>query len=216
MLFNKDYLFIHIPRTGGKCIKSALIPFLEKPIYLAQKEMHTKFFNRKDFINIKYNFVHFSLEEIKCSAETELPDLNNIKNIIICLRNPLDRAKSLYKFAFFKGDYAKDFESFISELGESRWRRTTKDFCTIDNQIPQNVKFIKFSNLEEDLCNLLSINEIDLKSKKHNEIKHLNDMQKKEFFKVKNIGKVIDSINTWEGWAIQKGLLNSITEKDFL
>ena len=236
MLFNKDYLFIHIPRTGGKCIKSAIIPFLEKPIYLAQKNINKKYFNNKDFISINKFLVHSSLDEIEFLKNIKnpqeiknerlsnmyienqyLPDLKTIKNIIICLRDPLERTKSLYKYQYFKKNYTEDFETFTGLLGKGyEFFSNTKNYCTINNEIPQNVKFIKFSNLEEDLCNLLSINKINLKSKKHNEIKNLNDLEKKEFFKVKNIGKVVDSINTWEEWAIQKGLLNPITEKDFL
>jgi len=218
MLYNKDYLFIHIPRTAGKCIKSSLIPILEKPIYLAQKKTHPKFFNKQDFIQIKDNFVHLSLEEIEffSKKENELPNINNIKNIIICLRNPLDRVKSLYKFHRFKGTYSNDFESFILKLGQKRWTRNIKSFCTINNEIPKNVKFIKFDSLEKDLCKLLHINYIDINTKKHNQLVNLNQIQKNNLFKIKNINKAISIINTWEEWSIQKGLFNPVTEKDFL
>jgi hypothetical protein len=236
MIYNKDYLFIHIPRSGGKCIKSAIIPFLEKPIYLAQNQIHPRFFNEKDFIRINKFLVHSSLEEIEFLKNIKnpeqikdkrllnmfvenqhLPDLKQIKNIIVCLRNPLDRAKSLYKYECFLKKYREDFESFTDLLGKKcKFFSNTKNYCTINNKIPQNIKFIRFNFLEEDLTKLLSINNINIKSKKHNQIIDLNKDQNNKLFQIKNIDKVISNINTWEEWSIQKGLLNQITEKDFL
>jgi hypothetical protein len=244
MLYNKDYLFIHIPRSAGKCIKSAIIPFLEKPIYLSQNQINNKFFNEKDFININKSFVHFSLEEINHLNENkniidfykntsikiknekliksinnlnkkELPDFKN-KKIIICLRNPLDRAKSLYKFKCVKDGYLNYFELFTNILGKERFLRNTKSFFTINGEIPSNVEFIRFDSLENDLSKLFNINKIDVESKKHNQVYELNEGQKTKFFKVKDINKVISNINKWEEWSIQKGLLNPITEKDLL
>ena len=200
MLFNKDYLFIHIPRTAGKCIKSSVIPFLEKPIYFAQKVINEKYFNKNDFIIINKFLVHSSLEEIEFLKNIKnlkeitderlsrmfienqhLPDLKHIKNIVICLRNPLDRAKSLYKYQCFRKKYTKDFESFTDLLGkEYKFFSDTKNYCTINNEIPENTKFIRFDFLEEDLCKVLSVKNINVKSKKHNEIAILNEERKKE------------------------------------
>jgi hypothetical protein len=219
MLFNKDYLFIHIPRTAGKCIKSSIIPFLNKPIYLSQETINEEYFDENDFLKINKKFVHFSLSEIKFfhgENEEELPKIEEIKNIIICLRNPLDRIKSMYKFDFLKNSYSGDFESFISKLGETRWTRNIKDFCAIENEMPNNLKFIRFSNLEEDLSKLLNINNIDINFKKHNQIAELTEAQKKDLFKIKDLNKAISNINFWEEWSIKIGLINPITEKDFL
>jgi hypothetical protein len=236
MIYNKDYLFIHIPRSGGKCIKSSVIPFLEKPIYFAQKAINEKFFNKNDYIRINKFLVHSSLDEIellkkiKNPKEIEderlsnmfiehqhLPNLKEIKNIVICLRNPLDRAKSLYKYQCFLKKYREDFETFTDLLGKGyKFFSNTKNYCTINNEIPENIKFIRFDSLEEDLCKLLNVNKIDTQSKKHNQVYELNESQEDKFFKVKDVNRVISNINTWEEWSIQRGLLNSVTEKDFL
>jgi hypothetical protein len=246
MLFNKDYLFIHIPRTAGKCVKSACIPFLDKPLYLAQRHTEPKHFNDNDFTRINKLLVHSSLEELKYLKEINhlenipqedilrrptmfirnqiLPNIDEAKKIIICLRNPLDRAKSLYKFDFFKALTFQnrkdkkfsfpDFDTYLLKLGKTLWRGSIKNFCTINGQIPKNVHFIKFSNLQKDLSDLLNVNNIDIKSRQHNQIKELTDIQKESFFKLKDKEKAIDIINTWEEWAIQRGLLNAVTEKD--
>lgn len=236
MLFNKDYLFIHIPRTGGKCIKSAIIPLLEKPIYFAQKQIHIKYFNKNDYIKINDFLVHSSLEEIeflkhiKKSEEIKderlsrmfiknqhLPDLKQIKNIIICLRNPLDRAKSLYKYQYFLKKYRENFESFTDLLGnEYKFFSNTKNYCTLNDKIPENVKFIRFDFLEEDLSKIFNVNKIDIQSKKHNQLMELNETQKAKFFKVKDVNKVISNINKWEEWLISRNFFKAITEKDLL
>jgi len=243
MLYNKDYLFIHIPRSAGKCIKSAIIPLLERPIYFAQRDISKKFFNKNDFNKIGGEAVHLSLEEINHINQNkslvdfykntsiifkdqtltdqtiinkkELPDFKN-KKIIACLRNPLDRAKSLHKFSCIKGEYLGCFQSFTSILGKSRFLRNTKSFFTINEKLPQNVNFIRFDSLEEDLCKLFNVNKIDVKSKHHNQVYELNEVEKAILFKVEDINKVISNINKWEEWSIQRGLLNPITEKDFL
>jgi hypothetical protein len=235
MLFNKDYLFIHIPRTAGKCIKSAVIPFLEKPTYLAQKVINKEFYDKKNFTKINPFLVHISLEEIKylksiksieeitnsdrlsnMFAESEkLPDLKDIKNIIICLRSPLDRAKSLYKYQYILKKYREDFESFTALLGKGyKFFSNTKNYCTLKDKIPKNIKFIRFNSLEKDLCELFNTNKIDVDSKKHNQLLELDEIQKTKFFKIKDTNKVISNINKWEEWSIQNGLLNPITEKD--
>ena len=236
MIYNKDYLFIHIPRSAGKCIKSAIIPFLEKPIYFAQKSINKNFFNHNDYIRINEFLVHISLDEIeflksiKNAKEIKnerlsrmfienqnLPDLKEIKNIVMCLRNPLDRAKSLYKYQCFLKKYKENFETFTKLLGKrNKFFSNTKNYCTINNELPDNIKFIRFDSLEEDLCKLFNVNKIDIQSKKHNQIYELNEAQNEKFFKVKDINRAISNINTWEEWAIQSGLLNAVTEKDFL
>jgi len=238
MLYNKDYLFIHIPRTAGKCIKSAIIPLLEQPINLAQRNINGKYFNKNHFNEIEINAVHLSLEEINHIYQDKslvdfykntsilfkdetpidkkgLPDFKN-KKIITCLRNPLDRAKSLYKFNYIKHKYLDSFQSFTTTLGKHRFLRNTKSFFTINGEIPKNVKFIRFDFLEEDLCKLFNVNKIDVQSKKHNEVYELNEAEKARLFKVKDVNEVISNINKWEEWSIQRGLLKPISQKDFI
>jgi hypothetical protein len=236
MLYNKDYLFIHIPRSAGKCIKSAIIPLLEKPIYFAQKVISKKYFNENDYIRINQFLIHSSLEELKLLKTIKnpeeikskrlskmfienqhLPDLEQTKNIIMCLRNPLDRAKSLYKFEVVLRGHKGDFKSFTDLLAQKKKPKffsDIKNYCTIDNELPENIKFIRFEFLEDDLKKIFPI--YDLNIQKQNEIFLKNEYQKGISLEADDIEKVISNINTWEEWAIQKGLLNAVTEKDFI
>jgi len=244
MLFNKDYLFLHIPRTAGKCVKSSVIPFLEKPIFICQKQIHSEFFDKKNFTRLNPYLVHASLKELNFLIQNNdksyddlenqinegksrfskliyknqyLPDIKNIKNIIVCLRNPLQRAKSLYKFDFFTGKFVGNFESYINSLETktNAFLLSTDKYFLIDGKIPKNVKFIKFDSLEEDLCKLFNVEKVNVIEKRHNEIKNLSIEQEKILFKVENIEKAISNLNNWEKWSITNGLLNPITEKDF-
>jgi hypothetical protein len=245
MLFNKDYLFLHIPRTAGKCVKSSVIPFLEKPIFICQKQLNGEFFDKNNFTELNPSLVHSSLEELNFLIQNNdksyddvknqinerkdrfskliyknqhLPDIKNIKNIIVCLRNPLQRLKSLYKFDFFQGKYTSDFESYTNSLKTKAngFLLSTDRYFVIDDKIPENVKFIKFGSLEEDLSKLLNVEKVNVAQKKHNEIRELSIEQEKKLFRVRNIENVISNINHWEKWSISNGLLNPITEKDFL
>jgi hypothetical protein len=236
MLYNKDYLFIHIPRTAGKCIKSSIIPFLEKPIYFAQKYISEKYFNKNNFIQINPFLIHSSLEEINFLKKIEnqeeikserlsrmfidsknLPDLKKIENILICLRDPLDRAKSLYKFEVVLKKYKGDFKSFTDLLAQKKKPKffsDTKNYCTIDNELPENIKFIRFKFLKNDLKEIFPIYNLNIK--KQNQISIKNKYDKKILLKTDDVEQIISNINTWEEWAIQRGLLNAVTEKDFL
>ena len=245
MLFNKDFLFLHIPRTAGKCIKSSIIPFLEKPVYLAQKYIDYRYFS-SSFIRVNPNLAHSSLEELIAlrnkkewdrfveeklinkknepnlirtlnglsSNNNYLPDLDKIKTIIVCCRNPLDRARSLHKLSYSN----KSFEYFLSNIGKTRTTANMKNYCNIKGKIPENLKFINFSSIEKDLCNILNLNKIDIKSKKHNEILDLNEKEiyNRYIHSVKDIDKAVDIINDWEEWAIKNRLVASVTKKDFL
>ena len=96
MIYNKDYLFIHIPRSGGKCIKSSVIPFLEKPIYFAQKAINEKFFNKNDYIRINKFLVHSSLDEIELLKKIKNPEIGNttllnVKERLICKSEVRDK-----------------------------------------------------------------------------------------------------------------------------
>lgn len=249
MLFNKDYLFLHIPRTAGKCVKSSVIPFMENPIFLCQKQLTRRYFGHHSFKKLNPALVHCTLEEFdfliqnndKCYDDLKdkipernnrfsrmvcknqhLPDIKSIENIIVCLRNPLERARSLYKFDFFRGKTGRSFDSYTDYLIKNKrdWTRpfclSTEKYFVINDKIPENVKFIKFESLEQDLCKLFNVEKINVAENKHNQIQDLNLEQQQKLFKVKDPQKVILNINKWEDWSIQMGLLNPITEMDLL
>ena len=224
-------------------MKSSVIPFMEKPIFLSQKSIYHKFFNYEDFIQLNPALVHCSLEELFYLIENNdksyddlkdkipqrknrfskmvcknqhLPDIKSIKNIIVCLRNPLERARSLYKFDFFTGKLTfQDFESYTDSLcGTNCFSSSSEKYFLIDGKIPENVKFVKFDSLEEDLCKLFNLEKINVQQNKHNEIRELSAEQEKKLFKIKDTQKVISNINKWEAWSIKNGLFNPITEKD--
>jgi len=219
MLFNKDYLFIHIPRTGGKCIKSTIIPFLKKPIYLCQKHIDKKYFNVKDFYLLPNESSHKLAVDTKFFLKENGIDINTLK-VITTIRNPYDRIKSLYKFRKFKNKMWTDcsFDTFLKHHINSEARtiffKPIKDYCTIDNQLLQNINFIRFDHINEDLCKVFNIKEIDASVKKHNEIKTLSEEESKEVFYLKDKKKAVAIINKWEEWAINQGLVKAVTEKD--
>jgi len=219
MLFNKDYLFIHIPRTGGKCIKSTIIPFLEKPIYVCQKHIDKKCFNSKKFYLFPDESPHKLAVDTKFFLQERGIDIDKLK-VIATIRNPYDRIKSLYKFFKFKNKTSTNFDNFLKIIdnskGKTNFFKPIKDYCTIDNKLLKNINFIRFDYINEDLCKTFNIKNIDASVKKHNEIKILSEEESKQIFHLKNKEKAVSIINQWEEWAINQGLVKAVTEKDFL
>jgi len=234
MLFNKDYLFIHVPRTAGKCIKSSILNHLDSPRYLCQIKIDKNIFNKNSYIHYSRNVIrppakgstHLSLNEIveqnfiwpEGLWENGI-DFNKIK-IILCARNPYDRLKSLFKLrlSILKrmniSEYYS-FESFISEkLTKDRLFRSTYEYCNINGEMPKNLHFIRYSNLNEDLSNLFGV-EINTEITRHNEIYKLNLEQQKKLYGIKDKDKAVELINQWESWGIENKLFEPVT-KDML
>lgn len=231
MLFNKDYLFIHVPRTAGKCTKSSILNHLEGPRYLCQIRVDKNFFNKNSYIRYSRNGIyppakggtHLSLNELikqKFLWPEDLwengIDFNKIK-IILCARNPYDRLKSLFKLrlSILKrmniSEYYS-FESFISEkLTKDRLFRSTYEYCNMNGQIPKNLHFIRHNNLNEDLSNLFGT-EINTELTRHNEIYKLNDEQQKNLYGIKDKDKAVELINQWESWGIENKLFEPVTK----
>jgi hypothetical protein len=218
MLFNKDYLFIHVPRTAGKCIKSSILNHLESPRYLCQKHINSKFFNKNNYNHYSKENTHLSLNELveKNFIWPEKINFNTIK-IILCARDPLDRVKSLFKYhEYINRKYGVvlkyNFESFILEkLGTKPMSRNTYEYCNINGEIPKNLHFIRYSHLNQDLSNLLGV-EINTEKKRHNAIYKLNDIEQKEFYRIKYKNQVVDRINQWESWGIENKLFEPVTK----
>jgi Sulfotransferase domain len=249
MLFNKDYLFIHIPRTAGKCIKSSILNHLQGPNYLCQANIKPDFFNTNNYIDynefLQKNCTHFSLKDLSVKKmiwpeglwENRI-DFNQFK-IITCARNPYDRIKSLYKlYAYsywvscYKSDRRDDFcddeprENFenllFKVLGDRNYKirsrhsdmfRSTYEYCNVNEQMPKNLHFIRYDNLNEDLSNLFGV-QINTERTRHNVLFQVEPSQE-QIFAINDKDKAVELINQWESWGIENKLFEPVT-KDML
>lgn len=204
MLYNSKYLFLHIPRTAGKCVKSAILPYLEKPVYLAQNHIAPEYFTT-EYRVADGSLVHACLSDLAGILPLQ-------KLIIIAgLRNPIDRIKSIYAVDRRLG-YPKGFEFYLkNDFGKKKWHKDTASFCLLDDNLPPNLHFVRFQNLKEDFLKILGI-PIDFESKRHNASK-ISALS--EDYRVLNKEACADIVNRWERRAIERGLLLECTALDF-
>lgn len=150
-----NFLFIHIPKTGGNSIQIALSPFSDDRIVQTQQHHDGK--NRFELENKKlgthkHSTLSYYADSLTHSAFQKL-------TIISCTRNPWDRYLSYY-FSPHRGEVTwcpEQFKSFISDIA------TSETYLRLPDTDPfENVDFfIRFDHLNEDFvsaCDLLKIN----------------------------------------------------------
>ena len=199
MIFCKDLLFLHVPKTGGRSVSNYLLKVLPRPIYYS----HPK----SDIIPITERQTddesgvihvvgdqHESLVEAINIVRSFGFDISKIPMIIAVIRNPYDLEVSRYsylqQFRFIPpGDesHAKnqllaieDFEKFaIESMNHAGNERPVESYFLLNEMVPRNLRIIKFENLYDDLIEALheiGISEIET-------LPHINRSRHGEYHK---------------------------------
>lgn len=167
MIFTKDLLFLHVPKTGGMSVTSYLLEILPPPIYYTRPELDEDFARRPGIVQM-LGGRHESLPE----AAELLPrygfSLSDFELILAVLRNPYDLEVSRYHYlrAGHPWDYGpnqrlaltRDFTAFAvnSTLGERDGVRTLENYFHWLGEIPPNLTITRFENLETDVMQALA------------------------------------------------------------
>lgn len=166
MLFNKDFIFVHYPKTAGKSLTRFFIQAWKGEIYGFLSKGQFK--EVEDLISIKGN-LHLALGNAhmgmnKCIEEysKKFPDSDGPKKVFVCMRNPYDLAVSTYFFqrqtysnnpdklnfklaSFLTLD---EYWSIITTADPSKWYESK---YVTKNQIHT----ISFENLSDDLSGIV-------------------------------------------------------------
>ncbi len=174
MVINKNFIFIHIPKTGGTSCTDYLCQTLQPPIFcFSIKSMHADHhFNAR----LLSGYSHETLEEIYADSERLKQEtgisVTGINNILAVIRHPYELELSNYSFfrngrsnvlkgkAFQvphileKVELAQgQFRDFVEYSGYFRDDKAgrgyrTEDYFLIDGKIPENVTLLKFEELD--------------------------------------------------------------------
>ncbi len=167
MIFTKDLLFLHVPKTGGMSASTYLLEILPPPVYYTRPELDEAFARRQGIVQM-LGGRHESLPE----AADLLPrygfSLSDFKLILAVLRNPYDLEVSRYHYlrAGHPWDYGpnqrlaltRDFTAFAvnSSVGDRNAPRALEHYFHSHGEIPSNLKIARFESLETDVKDALA------------------------------------------------------------
>ena len=178
MIWNNEVLFLHVQKTAGMSVTSALTKCLRRPVFLSVPRDHwPKPDPTWDLEGIA--FVEGSRHENLRQARDRLQkfdfEFEDFKKIISVARNPYDLEISRYfhlrKEEAFERGFEKDLamsSGFAEFAIESRYRDPTKknkrlaerenikNYYSIGANIPKNLRIVRFENLQHDIRRELS------------------------------------------------------------
>jgi hypothetical protein len=159
--FQKGFLFVHIPKTAGNSIQSALRDYSEEQLVALRKEQDG--IERFGLRNPKYNIrKHSTLREYRDTLGDE--QFRNLYRFT-CVRNPWDRMVSYY-FTPTQSPESWDREKFHGIISNAV---SVADYLRLNQNEKNpfaNVDYImRFENLADDfraVCNQLDISPVTL------------------------------------------------------
>ena len=190
MLWKKNKLiFIHIPKCGGTSIENSL-NFIEKGKYWG--------FDKK--ISKKLNFPH-ELQHMTYNAYKKL--IKNFKDykIFTIVRNPFDRAISLYKDTKFKrSDIRKylqlkekfTFNEFLIKVQKSNHIHHKNQIYFLNNLNLNKIEVLRFENFENEFKSFLNNYKLKTQIKKSNPSKKLIFEKNLDYYNNTNNIKLVE------------------------
>lgn len=173
MLFNKDVLYLHVPKTGGNSMTKYLAETLSGPIYYVRKKpiRAEPRFDDPDVIHI-FGRPHDDLAAAKDRLEGYGLNLETMPLILTTIRNPYDMEVSAYCFLrptvspdpSKVGEWQRiamtlDFSEYISNRFNNNritGMKDLKSYYYIEGNKPVNMTITRFENLVDDAKSALS------------------------------------------------------------
>lgn len=170
---DKNFLFIHIPKTGGNSIQNVLSKYSkdEKVVLSAWGQDGINRFGLKSFMSSNIS-KHSSINEYK---ENVKPEIYNSLFKFAVVRNPWDRAISFYFSPHRqKENWNKDlFKGALSKLKPIRHYIVSSSKSILDEEVDL---IIRYENLQEDfkkVCGVLNIQD--------EELPHVNKSKRRDY-----------------------------------
>jgi hypothetical protein len=171
MIFSKQLLFVHVPKTAGMSISSYLLEVLPAPVYSVSVEREdwsvygvTK---RDDEIVHVPGGRHGRLAEAFATVRQYDLEPETMPLVLVGTRNPYELEVSRY--AYLQAGHSQDrgadqdlamehdFETFALETKfNDRDHAAIDEYYTIAGRIPENVRIVRYERLPEELLKVLS------------------------------------------------------------
>jgi len=160
MLWNRSFLFVHIPKTAGKSLNRAFADALERPItcLIPRGQFQTLADCDQDGLYIREGRGHEALRKAATILEQEEGrSLAHLDAIFVAIRNPYDLMVSNYFYMRETYKHNKDrpnfqiankypFEEYAVRVGFAPVER----WLTLDGEVPPNLRILRFENLQND------------------------------------------------------------------
>ena len=162
MLWNSDFLFLHIPKTAGKSLTKAFVQLLDRPMSCIVSKGQIREIADCDHTNLTVieGRGHENMEAARKILAEQNKSLYTFQSIIVAIRNPYDLMVSNYFFMRktykhnkhrinFQIAKENNFEDYTLKVGFA----PLETWMTINGKQPENLRIIRFENLQEDLDN---------------------------------------------------------------
>jgi hypothetical protein len=163
MLFTKQLLFIHVPKTGGMSIDKCLLATLPRPLYYVRPP-HEQPIQDTGVIDIVGNR-HLSLPAAREVVSRHGFAVERFPLILAVIRNPY--ALEVSRYAYLQNGQAweagpnqelaltADFETFAVKSSVHGGSVPIEDYFALDGVIPDNMRIVRFENLAEGVRDAL-------------------------------------------------------------
>jgi hypothetical protein len=163
MIFCKDLLFLHIPKTGGMSMTRHLLDVLPKPIYYMHELPDTS--TADAGIVQFYGLRHETLDGARRIVREYGFEVEAFPMILVVLRNPYEQEVSRY--AYLKQGHEKDagyeqslamredFETFAVRSRFGAPIEPIEKFLLIDGEVPSNLRVLRLESIDEELPSAL-------------------------------------------------------------
>lgn len=160
MIWNRDVLFIHVPKTGGMSISKRLLYALPRPVYYTNGDDEPAPGDPEGATHVG-GLRHENLEQAREALRSRGVSLSRFRAILAVVRNPYQMEVSRYHYLRLDNPWDKgpaqklalegDFERFAIE-SPYLFSSTPhiERFFTVDGLVPPNLRLLRFETLQED------------------------------------------------------------------
>ena len=167
MIFNDDFIFIHIGKTGGMSCSDYLLHNLKPPVYNCHHNATADMKRLKKtggIVPVPEIHRHCTLQEaLDFIGQFNGKQLSDFTKVVAVIRHPYTLEYSFYKHLQKppvrenRKDNKRlleladgDFKTFVEKAQLHRKDHTQDTFFHVDNKIPSNLELVRFERLPVD------------------------------------------------------------------